>query len=355
MENENKKQSGCVNPYAPDKKAFSRIGFACLAVSAVSLALEYGLAYLIKNYYPDLISRSWLPYVLQVICLYIVSIPLGICIIRGEKQVLMIAPKPEKSSMSAYDFFISLIACFPLMYGGSLIGTILNNILSGFTGKTSDSGLTALFSIGPVWLVFLISVVIGPIMEEIFFRFALIEALRPWGWKAAMWISAGIFGIFHGNLEQLFYATFIGLIFGAMYLKTGKIRYSAAAHMILNFFGGFLPTLLTKDVIGDTELINYFQNLTHNPETEEEIKEFAEYLSRIAPYSVKILAYYGVILGLIVSGIIIIRIYRKDFRFLPGERQIERSAVGDTFFLAPGIMLFIVGSVALMIVNAIAA
>ena len=59
----------------------------------------------------------------------------------------------------------------------------------------------------------------------------------------AITVSAISFGLFHGNLTQFFYATLLGLIFGYVYTKTGKVIYSMALHMLVNFFGGFVARI----------------------------------------------------------------------------------------------------------------
>ena len=42
------------------------------------------------------------------------------------------------------------------------------------------------------------------------------------------------------NLFQFFYAFLLGLMFGYVYTRTSKLRYSTAMHMIINFNGGVL-------------------------------------------------------------------------------------------------------------------
>ena len=50
-------------------------------------------------------------------------------------------------------------------------------------------------------------------------------------------LSALLFAFFHGNVNQFFYAFLIGGFFAYVYIKTGKIKYSIALHIILNLMG----------------------------------------------------------------------------------------------------------------------
>ena len=64
--------------------------------------------------------------------------------------------------MKPGQFFKLLIMCFPLMYGGSLIGNMLAALLSGGKASNSVSDLAMQFD---VWnVVFL--VILGPLFED---------------------------------------------------------------------------------------------------------------------------------------------------------------------------------------------
>lgn len=97
-----------------------------------------------------------------------------------------------------------------------------------------------------IWnVVFL--VIVGPIFEEWLFRKQLIDHTRKYGEKTAILLSGLAFGLFHMNLFQFFYAFLLGLMFGYVYTRTSKLRYSTAMHMIINFNGGVLaPWVLTR-------------------------------------------------------------------------------------------------------------
>jgi membrane protease YdiL (CAAX protease family) len=85
-------------------------------------------------------------------------------------------------------------------------------------------------------------------MEELIFRKWLVDRLSPLGGTTTILISGLFFGLFHGNLDQFFYAALIGAFLAYIYLNTGKIWHTMLIHAVLNFFGGVLPTIFTASI-----------------------------------------------------------------------------------------------------------
>lgn len=78
--------------------------------------------------------------------------------------------------------------------------------------------------------------VLGPILEEVVFREALLGGMfaqRVSPWKAIL-ISAFVFGTIHFNPAQFPAAFCIGLLLGVVYWKTGNIVVTSIIHMANN-------------------------------------------------------------------------------------------------------------------------
>ena len=91
-------------------------------------------------------------------------------------------------------------------------------------------------------------VIVAPVFEEIFFRGLILSTLRkgiPTGW--AIFLSAVVFGVAHGQILWMAYAFIIGLVFAYVAVKTGSIAASMVLHILFNFFGDvvgrFIPEL----------------------------------------------------------------------------------------------------------------
>lgn len=123
-------------------------------------------------------------------------------------------------------------------------GQFLNDLINGlhlndlFTGYSEVSEQA--FSGQPVGLMILVVGIIGPICEELMFRGIVFNRLKDWVKpQAAIAISALLFGIYHGNVVQFFYATCMGVMLAIIYDKTGTLWISIVAHIAANLWSLF--------------------------------------------------------------------------------------------------------------------
>lgn len=84
-------------------------------------------------------------------------------------------------------------------------------------------------------LLMLTTVLVPAFFEELFFRGLIMTNLMPLGRNFAIIASGVIFGLAHGNHDQIFFATVVGIIFGWLYAETGTIWCGVIAHMLNNF------------------------------------------------------------------------------------------------------------------------
>lgn len=80
--------------------------------------------------------------------------------------------------------------------------------------------------------------VIGPIIEELCFREAIMGSLirqgsRPW---VAILFSAIVFGLIHANPVQIVGAGLMGILLGIIYYKSGNIVLTSILHILNNSF-----------------------------------------------------------------------------------------------------------------------
>ncbi len=106
--------------------------------------------------------------------------------------------------------------------------------------------------------------VLGPIVEELTFREAIIGGLMKKGvgpWVAIIF-SALCFGLIHGNPAQVPFACIAGLILGIVYAKTGNIVVTSIIHIInnsiavieMNLLGDEAEDLMFKDILGVADI-----------------------------------------------------------------------------------------------------
>ena len=109
----------------------------------------------------------------------------------------------------------------------------------------------------------LISIAImAPIVEELLFRDAILgnfikEGTAP---KKAILYSAILFGLIHANPAQIPFALCIGLVFGWIYYRTGKLLPCITGHFINNSISALCMAFLPLEVL-KTPLTHYLGTL----------------------------------------------------------------------------------------------
>lgn len=76
--------------------------------------------------------------------------------------------------------------------------------------------------------------VLPGVVEEFLYRGWILGALQPCGERRALVLSALLFGLAHGNLTQLPFAFLLGLLFGYVYLRTGRLWVGVVIHFLNN-------------------------------------------------------------------------------------------------------------------------
>ncbi|MBR2263864.1 MAG: CPBP family intramembrane metalloprotease [Firmicutes bacterium] len=227
------------------RRTFSHIGFSFAAIFLITFVLQILCYTIVQIAKPAWAGAEWVTWILSFVPMYLVAVPVGLLMLRK-------IPTHRSTDVEHWSFG-RLAALFPiclfLMYCGSFIGVFFNWLAELMIPKAHAANPVAdmidqsnvLF-----WRV-LIIVILAPILEEFLFRRQIIDRVRIYGEKRAVLLSAVMFGLFHGNLSQMFYAFLLGLVFGYVYLRTGKLRFSIILHMLINFMGSVLaPELLNS-------------------------------------------------------------------------------------------------------------
>jgi membrane protease YdiL (CAAX protease family) len=97
------------------------------------------------------------------------------------------------------------------------------------------------FAGGSLSTLFLPVIVVAPVAEELFFRGLLLRGyLRRYSVTTAVWASAVLFAVFHGNPWQMVIALPLGVWFARMSLRTGSLLPGMLGHAMVNFSRNFL-------------------------------------------------------------------------------------------------------------------
>lgn len=100
---------------------------------------------------------------------------------------------------------------------------------------TSASGGVPSYHGENIPLQMFITVLVPAFCEELMFRGIVLTNLLPFGKRFAVIASAIIFGLIHGNHDQIFFAFVAGILLGLLYTETGSIWCGVLVHMFNNF------------------------------------------------------------------------------------------------------------------------
>lgn len=235
------------------KKAFSEIGLIYtvlsvvvnglqLIVSAIGVAIQNNTA-IVLNVDLQIMINSVILYVIGLLVLQI-----------GFKKQNMPIIELEKHKISFCDLLKAFCMCYAVLIASNIIGLMITTAIGILKGSPVINPVEALASEMSVPVLFIFTVICAPIFEELFFRKFIIDRLVNFGEVPAILISGFMFGLFHGNLSQFPYAFTIGVFFGMLYVRTGKIFYPILLHAMVNFMGSVASVIVLKGV--STEFMN---------------------------------------------------------------------------------------------------
>lgn len=225
------------------KKVFSRIGISYLLLGIISIISQIILVNIVHITYPDFLNNFDCLTILGAICTYVIPIPFFILLMKK-----ITTTKIEKRNLTLPTFLICICITFVLMYVGNIIGLGITDLLSGFKNSDVINPVSELINSSNIWMNLILISIIGPIFEEIFFRKMLIDRTIKYGGKISIFLSALLFGLFHGNLNQFFYAFLMGGFFAYLYIKTGKIIYPIVLHIIINLSGSVISLFVGSSI-----------------------------------------------------------------------------------------------------------
>ena len=142
----------------------------------------------------------------------------------------------QKKAMTSKMFGIVLSFLLLGQLGFVLFNQIFETIfnLFGFTMlKAAESASAGSDSVS----MFLYASFFGPVSEELIFRGAGLRTFEKYGKIFAILMSSLLFGLFHGNFPQFFFATFVGIIFSYVTLEY-SILWAMAFHIFNNLVIG---------------------------------------------------------------------------------------------------------------------
>lgn len=223
------------------EKFFSKIGLYYLIFAVSALIMQIIAVNIIGTIDNSLLSDFNVLTILSAICNYILPFPILYYLMKKIE-----VQKLEKESLSLKTFLVYISITFTLMWIGNIIGLAITSAIGTIFQTDITNPVQTLINSSDIWLNLLLISIIGPIFEEVFFRKFLIDRTIKYSARVSIIISAVIFGFFHGNISQFFYAFLLGGFFAYVYIKTGKIIYTIILHIIVNLMGSVVSLFVVE-------------------------------------------------------------------------------------------------------------
>lgn len=313
---------------------YSRLGIALavaillwFALSAVVLAIGQMIS-------PALGANLMFTNLAGTLPLYFACTPLLYLMISSVPSA---RPEPKKLSIS--HFLVLFLMAQGLMWAGNFIGEGLMGIMGRLTGVDFYNQLNDTVGL-PIWFVAILTGVLAPLFEEIIFRKLLLDRMIPYGETAAILVNGLLFGLFHGNFYQFFYAASLGMLLSFVYVKTGNWWHTVLLHIGVNFMGGILPTILLQRLDYERYLALDVTNLA---EMEAFMAEYGPEMSALSLFSM-------VQIAMSLAGIVLLILKFKSFKIEPKPTQLPLGTTMKAALLNAG-SLCAIGICALLIVT----
>lgn len=300
------------------RKDFSGLGWKMVISTVVIFAIQIGcqqLAILLK---PEWAENYDIMFAVSMVPLYVIGYPVAFLLIK-QKNTCSI----EKRSMKTWQILLAFLMAYTLLVAGNLVGLGLTAGIGWIKGEPVTNALLEVVTGSNIWISAIYIVLLAPIYEEFLFRKLVCDRVVKYGQGTAVVVSGLVFGLFHLNFNQFFYAFLLGCFLAFIYVKTGRIKYTIILHMAINFVGS---------VIGGLVLSN---------------------LNMESPVSVGIYAIYCLcIYAVVIAGIILWIINKSKMKAAAGKVTIQKGNRFKTVVLNPGMLLYCVLCLAVMLVQA---
>lgn len=272
---------------------------------------------------PSAVTADWYPWVLSGLPMYGIAMPLSLLLFK-----LGGATPPEKGEKLSALLLCALVAiCFALTYAGNLLGTLFNAVIGSITGELPENSLQTVTSTSPFWTNLLFVGILAPILEEIFFRKLVIDRLRRYGDLFAILSSGVIFGLIHGNFYQFFYAAAMGILFGYIYVRTGRLRYTVMLHLVINLVGGVYTTEMMRLLDLERFSVDPLGAIAASPAGALMLSLYLSFLAVC-------------LIGAIVAVILLSLSWLREYRPAPAERRFSGGEWVRVLLLNPALWLF---------------
>ncbi len=302
------------------KRKGNLVGFMSITATFAFFATSAGISYLFKLLAKNVSAGSDAVNILNSFYSGLINL-VGI----GVVGMFFILIKKDTTSNQLPFKRVKGSTLFPLIAIGFSVCMVSNLLTSLFMLITQSMGLdfsyssaeTSVITTPAEIMVHFISIAVVPaVSEEILFRGAILSTLRKYGDGIAVFTSALLFGLFHGNLLQIPFAFIVGLVLGWTVVYTNSMLPAILIHFVNNAYSVFVSILSTNEELWELNPI------------------ITTLGSTLFIVGVSILAFFSAM-----------KLSRKDHKFLSLKKYdgtLSSSQISKTVFKSPLIIMAII-------------
>ena len=190
------------------------------------------------------------------------AILLGAKILKTDLKSLFV----KKDGYSGGTVAKLAVLCLGLQFAAGILAAIIEMILNSFGLESYSPDLSATTSFGANLLLSFYACILGPILEELLYRGVLLQSMRKYNERFAIFLSALIFGLMHQNYQQFLLGFLLGIPLAVVTLKYDSIIPSVFTHIFVNTSGilslyvmqYFCPEYYEASMTGDESALTAF-------------------------------------------------------------------------------------------------
>ncbi len=296
---------------AAARKHFSKLGGMYLLGTIVIFAVQFAVSFAAGLLFPEWLMNGDFALLLSMVPMYAIGMPVLIALVRT-----IPADRVGRRPIRAGSFIAAVVMCFGAVYLTNIIGNIVTTVIGMLKGSGVQNQLLNVTESVSLWMIAFWMVICAPVMEEYVFRKLIVDRTVRYGQGTAVLLSGLMFGLFHGNLNQFVYAFVLGMLLAYLYVKTGNLKITIAIHMMINFMGGLVSSMLMASMMAFV----------------------SENMAGLLAYGVFLIFVFGCLIGGLV--LFIVCLARRKFSFARGRIVIPEGKRFRTVALNLGMLLY---------------
>ena len=266
----------------------------------------------------EIVNASWYNWIHIIVPTYVAGTVVAFLLCRSKDSTPI-----EKHKMSVGQFICCVFMNTAICGVGAIIGAIVNMMcLVPFGAENTNALAEIMTNSDPFWRILTVGIC-APIFEELILRKFLIDRIHKYGEGIAILVSGLLFGLFHGNFSQVFFAAGLGFFFAYIYLRTGKIWYTIAFHMIINMTSAAISMPIIESL--DWEIMDKIAAM------DPMAAETQALTMQVLPGILLLLGLYAVLGIIALVGIVLWIVMCKKFYLKKSAEYVETKKMSTAF------------------------